>query len=143
MAESNWKVRMMLFVRAVDNTPANRQSFGEIYANNGSMENVSDESKLFDNAMRLSTTGNTPAQVFGLETLLLLPDMRDDMRTFLDTLPQSRYYVVANIDLPQYDRGELMLANGGSGVMGEPFAMTDALNDLYNERGLQVILDNE
>jgi hypothetical protein len=150
MAESAWKVRIMLFVRAVDNTPDNRQAFGEIFANNGSGESVENESGLFNTVYRLSVSGAAPAQVFGLETALLLPDMRTDMQAFLDTLTLSRYYVTANYDLPNGAfTGQLLQDNkvdvGQDTLVGlppwdtMPFSMLDALSDLFDERGLQVI----
>lgn len=142
---SNWKVRIMLFARAVDNTPENRQAFGAIFADNGSMETQENESKLFDGAIRLSTSGELPVQVFGLETALLLPDMRADMLAFLDTLPQSLYFVIANTDLPQFFAGELIEDTRTPTLAGEPpwdsvpFTMQDALADVLEQEGLQVI----
>lgn len=151
MTESAWKVRIMLFVRAVDNTAANRQAFGEIFANNGSGETVENESNLFNAVIRLSTSGTLPAQVLGLEAPLLLPDMRAAMEAFLDTLTLSRYYVIANILLPQYFAGELIKDNKAAAsqptLVGvppwdtTPFTMADALADLEAERGLLVIPD--
>lgn len=149
MAESAWKVRIMLFVRVVDNTASNRQAFGEIFANNGSGESVADESNLFNAVIRLSTSGIEPAQVLGLETALLLPNMRNDMCAFLDTLPLSRYYVIANIPLVNFFQGELLEDNKAAAsqptLVGvppwgtTPFTMADALADLEAERGLLVI----
>lgn len=151
MAESKWKIRIMLFVHAVDNTAANRQIFGQIIANNGGGEIAENESKLFNNAFQLSTSGNAPAQVFGTELPLLLPDMRADMESFLDTLSLSRYYVVANIPLVNFFQGELIQDNkadvGQTTLVGvppwdvTPFTMVDALADLEAERGLLVIPD--
>jgi len=150
MAESSWKVQTMLFVRAADNTAQNRQTFGDIFANNGSGETSENEAKLFDAAIRLSTSGVAPAQAFGLQTALLTPDMRDDMRAFLDTLPQVRYYVVRNVPGTGFT-GELILDNltdaGRQTLVGTapwdttPFTMTDALADIEAERGLLVIPD--
>lgn len=149
MVESQWKVRVMLFVRAADNTAQNRQTFGGIYANNGSGETVENEAKLFDAPIRLSTSGVAPAQAFGIETAVLVPDMRDDMRAFLDTLPQVRYYVVRNIPNDNRFTGELILDNltaaGRQTLVGvapwdtTPFTMADALADIKAERGLLVI----
>jgi hypothetical protein len=127
----------MIFVRAADNTAGNRQSFAEIYANNGSGESVDDESKLFDSVTRLSTSGEEPAQVLGLNTPVKAT-MRDAMRSFLDTLSQSFYVVVANVDLPQYDKGEFMLSNLIAEWTGE-YTWQDALDYLYAERELRVI----
>lgn len=148
MAESLWKVRIMLFVRAADNTAGNRQAFGDIFANNGSGETAENEARLFDGAIRLSVSGEFPVQAFGLETALLTPDMRDDMRVFLDTLPQVRYYVVRNVPGTGFT-GELILDNlsdaGRSTLVGvvpwdtTPFTMADALLDVFTERGLRVI----
>lgn len=149
MAESNWKIRMMLFVRAVDVTHESKAVFGAIFANNGSGETIVNESKLFDAAIRLSASGELPAQAFGLETALLLPDMRADMIAFLDTLPQSLYYVIANTELPQFFAGELIQDNRDPTLAGVPpwdtevFTMADALADIEDERGLIVIPDDD
>jgi hypothetical protein len=135
---TDWKWRLFLFVRAADNTPDNRQAFGHIFADNTSGETVENESKLFDAVTRLSVSGEVPAQVFGINTAVKA-DMRTALQVFVDTLSQSRYYGVANVDLPQHAAGDLLVANGGSGVVGEVFTWQDALDDLYDERGLQVI----
>lgn len=134
--DSEWKWRLMLFVRAIDNTPANRQSFAEIFASD-SGESVEDESKLFDAVTRLSVSGELPAQALGLNTPVKAA-MRDALRTFLDTLSQSFYVVTANINLPNYDRGEFIQSNLIAEWNGE-FMWQDALDYLYNERGLLVI----
>jgi hypothetical protein len=136
---TDWKWRLFLFVKASDNTPDNRQAFGHIFADNTSGETVEDESRLFDAVVRLSTSGEAPAQVFGINTAVKA-EMRTALQAFLGTLSQSRYYAVANITLPNYGMGDLLKANGGSGVIGESFTWQDALDDLYNERGLQVIV---
>jgi len=133
-----WKWRLFLFVRAGDNTAENRQTFAHIFADNTSGESVENESKLFNAVVRFSVSGELPAQVLGINTCVKT-DMRDAMEAFLDTLTLSRYYAVANVDLPNFDAGELLKANGGSGVIGQPFTWQDALDDLYAERGLQVI----
>ncbi len=137
----------MLFVRAADNTPENRQTFGAIFADNGSGETEANESRLFDAAVKLSGNGELPAQAFGIETAVLLPDMRADMLAFLDTLTQSRYYVIANIDLPQYFAGELIQDNRDPTLENVPpwdtipFTMADALDNVFADRGLNVIPD--
>jgi hypothetical protein len=141
MAESNWKVRIMLFVRAADNTAQNRQAFADIFVNNGSMETTENEGRLFDSAIRLSATGADPVQALALETALLLPPMRDAMRAFLDTLPQARYYVIANIDTAQYTAGDFIDSNKVGLEWSGAFTMQDALADIETERGLVVIPD--
>jgi hypothetical protein len=78
--------------------------------------------------------------LIGVNTLLKA-SMRTAMEAFLDTVPLCRYYAVANIELPNFAMGELIRANGGSGVIGEPFTWEDALADLYAERGLKVIVN--
>lgn len=133
-----WKWRIHLFVRAADNTAENRTAFAEIFSNNGSLESVANERLLFDTATRLSTSGELPTQVFGISSLVKA-DMRTAMQDFLDTLSQSRWYAIAAMKLPNYAAGDLVADNGGSGTVGEPFTWQDALDDLYTERGLQVI----
>lgn len=148
---TNYKWRVMLFVRAVDNTPANRQAFGDIFANNTSGETAENEGKLFDAAIRLSTSGTAPAQAFGIE-VAVKSAMRDALRAFLDTLPQCRYYVTMNTATEANFDGKLVLDNKGDAGQPtlvnvppwdiEPFTMYGgALPDLFTERGLQVIPD--
>lgn len=149
MTETNYKWRTALFVPANQNTPENRTTLANIISA-ASGETVEDERKLFDYAARLSTTGELPVQVFGID-LGVTVDMRDDMRAFLDTLPplQVRYYVRANTTLPQNFDGKLLLTNkdtaGQPDIVGvapwdtQPFSMQDALADLFDERGLIVI----
>jgi len=133
-----WKWRLLLFVRAADATAENKQTVAHIYTDNTSGETLEDESKLFNAVIRLSVSGEAPAQVFGINTAVKA-QMRTDMQAFLDTLPQCRYYGVANVELPQWNAGDLLVSNGGSGVIGQPFTWQDALQDLYDERGLQMI----
>lgn len=148
---TDYKWRTALFVYANQNTPDNRTTLATIISA-ASGETVENERKLFDYAVRLSTTGALPVQVFGID-LGCTATMRDDMRTFLDTLPplQVRYYVRANTTLPQNFDGKLLLTNkdaaGQPDIVGvapwdtQPFSMQDALADLYTERGLQEIVE--
>ena len=131
---SDWKWRLYFFIRAVDATAENRQAFAEIFANNGSMETVESERKMVDSAIKLSTSGDLPAQVFGINTLVKA-DMRTALQAFISSLSQSRWYAAAN--------GCLITANGGSGIIGQIFSWDDALADLFTERSLRVIETEE
>lgn len=153
MADSNWQWYVMgLFVKESDVTPENKAAFAAIFATNGSGETIADESKLFDNVLRLSVSGELPAQVYGL-AVPLKPEMREPMEGFLDTLSQSRYYVVRNLVLqPGQFIGQLMKTNDAIEplvVPGQPpwdttpFTLQDALDDLYADRGLQLIGNGE
>jgi len=135
---SDWKWRLYFFIRAIDATAENRQVFAEIFTNNGSLETVENERKIADSAIKLSTSGDLPAQVFGINTLVKA-DMRTALQAFIDSLPQSRWYATANGDQPNYADGCLIAANDGSGVIGQAFTWEDALADLFTERSLRVI----
>lgn len=139
MNQSNWKIRLMLFVRAVDVTVENKITFGTIFSANGSGETAENESRLLDKTTRLSVSGEEPAQVFGINTAILLPDMRIAVRNFINTLPQVRYYIVSNIDTDYYNEGDYIESNKDGLVWLGGFTWQDALNDLYTERGLRVI----
>ena len=143
MSETLWKWRMFLFVRAVDATAQNKAAFGAIFANNGSLETAENEARAFDNCVRLSVSGEAPAQAFGVNTAIK-PEMRDALRTFLDGLAGARYVVVANTELPQYRDGEFILTNfpdPDPDPTGRIVTWQAVLNWLNREYGLQVIAE--
>ncbi len=107
---TQWLWRGYLFIRSVDNTAQNRTDFANAFANNGSMETVVNERKLFDGAIRFSTTGEDPVQAFGINTAVK-KDMRDDLKAILDNLTNARYAVVANVAHGQWEENELALTN--------------------------------
>lgn len=133
-----WKWRLYLFVLTADNTAANRQSFAEAYVNNGSGESLADERKMLDSVLRLSTSGNAPAQVLGVSTLAKAA-MRDALRDFVDGLSQSLWYVTSN----QRANLDALLATNDAGVVvsGQTWELADCLGRLDALRGLRVIVD--
>ena len=135
---TEWKWRIYLFVRAADATAANRQTFAEIYSNNGSGETVEDELKMFLTVVRLSTTGNEPAQAFGINTVAKTA-MRDEFKSLLDTLTNASYAVVASVELPGYQEHELVMTNFDVTLNGQIVAWDAALRYIENEFGLVVI----
>ena len=135
---SEWKWRIYLFVRAIDATAANRQTLAEIYSNNGSGETVEDELKMFFTVVRLSTTGNKPAQAFGINTVAKTA-MRDEFKTLLDSLTNARYAVVTSVELPGYQERELVMTNFPVTPRGQIVSWSAALNYIENEFGLVVI----
>lgn len=148
MTETLWKWRIYLFVKASDNTAENRQAFAAIFANNGSGETEASEEGLFNGVTRLSLSGAEPAQVFGINTAVK-DVMRDALRTLISSLSQSRYYVVMNTATEANFDGKLVLDNKDAVTLptlvnappwdAQPFTWQDALQDLFDERGLQVI----
>ena len=135
MTLTEWKFKVYLFVRAVDATAANRQALAQILVDNGGMEVLQDELKMFDSVHRFSLTGEEPAQVYGLSIPAKLA-MRDDFVTFLGTLTNARYAVTANTDLVNYDENELILTNFPITPNGQLVTWDTALNYLENEFGL-------
>lgn len=134
-----WKYRIMLFVRASDVTPANKQAFADIYVNGGSGETIEDEKKMFNTMVRLSTSGEEPAQAFGVSTAAKL-SMRDGFKALLDGLTNARYAIVANTDLLNYADNELMMTNFPITPSGQIVTWNKALNYIENEFGLKVII---
>jgi len=136
---TKWLWRGYLFIRSVDNTAQNRTDFAQAFVNNGSMETVINERKLFDSAVRFSTTGSLPVQAFGINTAVK-KDMRDDLKTILDNLTNARYVVVANVAHGPWEENELALTNfPGVTPSGQIATWQAALTFLENEFGLQVI----
>jgi hypothetical protein len=148
MADSNWRWILIFFVRADDVTPENKAVFAAIFSDNGSGETYENEAKLFDSVLRLSVSGELPAQVFGI-VVPVKPVMREALEDFIETVPQSRYYGVRNLVLNGNQFvGQLLKTNDAIEplvVPGEPpwdttpFTLQDALDDLYADRGLQLI----
>ena len=135
---TEWKWRIYLFVRAVDATTTNRQALAEIYSNNGSGETVADELKMFLSVVRLSTAGNGPAQVYGINTVAKTT-MQDEFKILLDSLTNARYVVVASVELPGYQEHELVMTNFDVTPSGQIVSWKNALKYIKNEFGLVVI----
>jgi len=145
MSETLWKYRIYLFVRAVDATAQNKAAFGAIFADNGSLETPENEARVFDNCVRLSVSGEAPAQAFGVNTAIKA-GMQQPLRDFLDTLTNARYVVVANTELPQYRDGEFILTNfpdPDPDPTGNVVSWEATLQFLNREFGLQVIKDSD
>lgn len=139
---TDWKWKVFLFVRAADATTANKRKFADIYVDNGSLETVTNELKMFDSVVRLSTTGEEPAQAFGINCPAKT-SMRDGFRALLDELTDARYAVVANTKLPNFEDGELVLTNFPVTPNGQIVTWDDALAYLESEFGLLVIPPDE
>lgn len=134
---------MFLFIRAADATPANKEAFGAIFANNGGMESAENEAKAFEGPVRLSVSGELPAQAFGVNTAIKA-GMQQPLRDFLDTLTNARYVVVANTELENYRDGEFILTNfpdPDPDPTGRIVTWKAMLGYLNSELGLQVIPD--
>ena len=135
---TDWKWRLMLFIRAVNDTSSNRQAFAEIYVNNGSLETLEDELKIFISMVRLSSTGKEPAKAFGISTPAKTT-MKDEFKILLDGLTNARYAVIANTKLQNYQDGELVLTNFDVEPNGQIVTWENALQFIQNEFGFQVI----
>lgn len=135
---TDWKWRLYLFVRASDVTAAHKQAVAEALANNGSGEAVEDEAAMYLGTVRLSTSGNPPAQAFGIN-VPVKASMRDAIRAILDALPQARYAVVANTQLAQHAEAELIATTFNVTPSGQIVQWADALAFLATEFGLQPI----
>ena len=135
---TEWKWRVYLFVRAADVTAVNKSAFANIYVNNGSGESLEDERKMFDSVVRLSASGNEPAQAVGINTVAKT-SMRDDFKTLLDNLTNARYAVVASVELPDYQESELVLTNFDVTPNGQIVSWDMALKYVEKEFGLVII----
>ncbi len=135
---TNWLWRVYLFIRSVDNTLTNRNAFAAAFVDNGSMETMANERKLFGGATRFSLTGNDPVQAFGVNTAAK-KEMRDDLKDVLDSLTNGRYAVVANIAHGPWQEHELALTNFPVVPAGQIVTWSVALTYLENEFGLIVI----
>ena len=136
---SEWLGRMDIMARAVDNTPANRQIYGAIFADHGSLETQENESKGLDAVVRYSVSGDpaNPVQVFGVSTLIK-PAMWGPLKLFLNSLADARWFVSANVDLTYqnaaYKAGQLVETNSAFVTVGQPFDRDHALATVNAER---------
>ena len=137
---TEYKFRLFLFVRKSDANQTNRQALASIYVNNGSGESLADEVKMFDTVVRLSATGEEPAQVFGLN-LTAKPAMKDEFIAFVGSLTNPAYIALANTTLQNYADGEVILASSNlpQSAVGKIITWKQALGYLDNALGLQVI----
>ena len=145
MAETDWKYRIYLFVRAVDATSENKRAFAQIFVDNDGLETLQNELRAFDAPVKLSVSGELPAQAYGLNTAVK-PAMRDGLKTFLDGLTNARYVVVANTELRNYRDGEFVMTNfvdPDSDPTGKIVSWEATLRFLNREFGLQVIKDSD
>lgn len=140
---SLWIARLFFFVRVVDVSASLRNAIADALANNGSGQARAHELAMFNSSARLSLSGSTPAQVVGWN-VAVKPAMRDEIRTLVTALPQSRYYIVANTDVPSqgWADGQLIQTDspGAQSQLGQIFTWQDALSDLFAERGLRLIV---
>lgn len=137
---TQWKGRFHGFAAAANNTPENRQTLAEIFANNGSGETVASEKKAFDSVRRYNTTGDPedPVQIMAISSLIK-PVMWNPIKTLWEeTLTNARYFVTANDVVnylgTEYQYGELAETNSEYATTGEQFSFDDGLDAINAER---------
>lgn len=143
-----WTRRVFLFIPVTEATPTNRNTLAAIFALY-SGETALNEGKLFDKVIRLSFTGELPALFYGTSFAVEVPDMRDDLITFINGLTQVRYYVITNTAIGSYFNGELVADSkymqslptlvGTAPFDTRAFTPADALIDLNTDFGVQII----
>ena len=139
---TKWKWKMYLFVRKVDVTAGMKTTFATILSVNGSMETIPNEEKTFDSVLKYSSDGELPATVFGF-SLPVKASMRSALKTFIESLPNSRYAVTANTRLDNYFDGELILTTFNVTPDGQIVDQEAIDNFLNNEFGLNRIPEPE
>ena len=132
---TTWKWRIYLFVRVAVTSATNKTAFANIYVNNGSGESLEDERKMFDSVVRLSVSGDEPAQAVGINTVAKT-SMRDGFKSLLDNLTNARYAVVASVELPNYQESELVMTNFDVTSNGQIVSWDMALEYIESEFGL-------
>lgn len=138
MSETEWKYRLIFFIRAADATTENKQKVADYLANNGSMETSANELKMFDNVQKFSLSGSLPAQAFGFN-LPVKPAMRDAIGNFIQTLTNPKWAVIANTKLVNAEDHELLATNFDLEPSGQIVTWENALAYLENELGLKWI----
>lgn len=138
-----WLYRLYIVVRADLVTPARKTVVARMFSDNGSLETVVNEAKMLDNAVRLSVSGNLPAQAYGVSTPVQL-SMRDAIRDLVVSLntnfPGGGYVIVtANVTFNSLTKDELIFTNHPD---GQPFVgQTVTARNILNFLNLKVIQD--
>lgn len=103
-----WIARFYFFVRESDLTTSLRNAVADALANNGSFQTRANELGMFVSNRRYSFTGSTPVLARGWN-LAVKASMRDEIKTLIQVLPQSAYYIVSNSSDNSFGWSELEL----------------------------------
>ena len=125
MSDTLWKWRLYLIIPAAAVTPTLRQQIANRFSANGSGESEANED-IGPKAIRLSTTGNAPAQAIALNTAVKA-SMRDALRALIEAVPSARVWVVANTAFDDKDDGELIATNTVHGTVGQVWTFEQAI----------------
>lgn len=134
---TQWIARLYFFVPTSAVNATLRDTVANAFVNNNSGESLVNERKLVNGLVRLSTTGNEPAQALAINTVVKA-SMRDAIKTIIQSVNQSAWYVVSNRDGltvqgQTYNESELIESGGlatADGQIGTVFTFADAVADL-------------
>lgn len=135
MRITDWKWRVYLFMRASDITPQVKDIVAHIFVDNGGIESLANESKMFDQVIKFSQSGDLPAIAYGI-SFVAKSDMKDAFVNFLQAYPNARYVVSANTELPNWEDGELIATNFDVTPNGQIVDWSIIIKFLENEFGL-------
>lgn len=135
MRITNWKWRVYLFMRVVDVTAQVKNAVAHLFVDNGGLETLDNESKMFDGVVKFSQTGDEPAIAYGV-SFVAKSDMKDAFVNFLQAYPNARYVVSANTELPNWADGELIATNFDVTPNGQIVDWSKIIKFLENEFGL-------
>lgn len=141
MNETYWKWNLYIFVKASDVTEQMKTDLANIMANNNSGQSYEDEFAMFDSISKFSTSGNLPAQVYGIN-VPVKNRMRDTFLSYFQSYPDLRYVVFANSKLTNYEDRELVATNFDITPSGQIVTWILAKQYLNNEYGLIEIIED-
>ena len=136
---TEWQWIILLFATLEANTAENRNIIAEVFANNSSGESVEDERKAFQNAARLVQASAPTVVIARAISSSVKKAMRDELEIAINTIneglsPQNelRWYLIAAIDLANFDKGQLIRSSEPSvdNRIGTQFTWQDALDNL-------------
>jgi hypothetical protein len=142
-----WRLRAFFFCPA-SVTAAVRDNLAGAFSTRSSLESLANERLMFNTASRFSLTGALPVQAVGWNTALRghpadSSTMAGQLRVVIETLAanQRRFYIVANVAIPELDavEGQLLRTDSPTAQIGSVFTWEDALAELASQRGLRLI----
>lgn len=136
---TDWKWEMLLFATNAANTQANRNIIADVFTDNDSGELVENERLAFENASRLALTSAPTVSVARAISSSVKKNMRDELEIAIDLINlglsnQNKlvWYLIASVDLQNFDKGQLIRSSESSvdNRIKTAFDWQDALSDL-------------
>ena len=137
---TSWIAHLYFFIPVAAITTGLKNAVANALVNNGSLETGGNELKMFNKPIGLSATGSPPAVAYGWN-FPVKPAMRTAIQNLVTAVPSSRYYVVANTNVPGqgWVERQLLATDSPNLIVGTMITWQDALADIHAITGLIMI----